>query len=395
MDQVNQTARVPPNRLEALHSLYGSTSQHQFPLAGYLNQNHDSNHHQPQQLNLQLLQSLMQQQPTRNQFNGSLLQPFGQQTRTQPAWHLDSLRPIANGLTPSSLAGLNSDLQSHLLRSLANPSSSQNTGLVLALEKQSILDRARALNEIEIRRALERDCEQQGHQHHQQQHQAPGQNKNRLNFHDSMGQQSIQTDSVARKTLLPSADEANLKLNDSQTDHASQACPVCAPLPFTVGGEGVTDLRMVQDSNWESRFRDLVQYKREHGHCNVPRRYKGNPKLGVWVCSIRQQMARGTLNKAKMERLNQIGFQWRMTVIKGGQINPQIAKVDQWIDNFQLLASINERTGNCTVPASSRMLCKWVDRQRREMDNGKLSIEKQEKLNSIGFQWKPVAVAVT
>ena len=152
-------------------------------------------------------------------------------------------------------------------------------------------------------------------------------------------------------------------------------------------------LEIRQISNWESRFRDLVQYKREHGHCNVPRRYKGNPKLGAWVCSIRQQMARGTVNKAKMERLNQIGFQWRMTVIKGGQINPQIAKIDNWIENFQLLASIKERTRtSCTVPISSRKLCKWVDRQRTEMNKGKLSMGKQEKLNTIGFQWTKPAI---
>jgi hypothetical protein len=207
--------------------------------------------------------------------------------------------------------------------------------------------------------------------------------------------QYIQVDSAAR-TMSPISDEANGS-DDSQQDDRDQAQSINPPLHFAVGegSSSVRDLRMVQDSTWESRFQDLLQFKREHGHCNVSRRYKCNPKLGVWGCSIRQQMTRGTLNKAKMERLNEIGFQWRITVIKGGQINPQIAKVDQWIDNFQLLASINERTGNCTVPASSRMLCKWVDRQRREMDNGKLSIEKQEKLNSIGFQWKPVAVAVT
>jgi hypothetical protein len=100
-------------------------------------------------------------------------------------------------------------------------------------------------------------------------------------------------------------------------------------------------------------------------------------------------MTRGTLNKAKMERLNQIGFHWRITVIKGVQINPQIAKMQQWNENFRLLASIKDCTGTCSVPASNRNLSKWVDRQRTEMNKGKLSMEKQEKLNTISFQWKP------
>ncbi|CAJ1935227.1 unnamed protein product [Cylindrotheca closterium] len=440
---MNETQIHPSSplvRMETLHSLCyqnnnnGSPSMaqqqrnHQIPLASYLNhRNHDSNqnHHlsqqnqlpsqpqsqsqsQLQQLqllqSLQSLQSLLQQpQPQIHQkhpqeFNAQSL--FGGQQRTQtqatptttptttttmntlPAsWQLhDSLRPILNGLSPSSLAALSPELQSQLLLCLANPSKN-STDLFRALEKQSVLERARALNEMEIRRALEREHQQQLQQQQQQQAFIP---------------------TLTSRRLSPSSDEN--KSDNSQADHHSRAqsssASAAASLPFsTIGGESVTDLRMVQDSTWESRFKDLVQFKQEHGHCNVPRRYKANPKLGVWVCSIRQQMARGTLNKAKMERLNELDFQWRITVIKGGQINPQIANrnksssSDPWMEHFQHLKSIKERTGECSppVPATThRKLTKWMDRQRRERNKGRLSKEKQKKLNSIGFQWNVV-----
>ncbi|KAL3938803.1 MAG: hypothetical protein SGBAC_006366 [Bacillariaceae sp.] len=286
-----------------------------------------------------------------------------------------------------------------------------------------MLERARVVNELEIRRYLEQA---------QKEYQASlVRNRNQglsvgiggtrnsrmssgLRSNESIGQ-FLHRDSVARASreqtsassdLTPSetsksdtrstkSDTTSSKSDESQSGgsgrgssgESGQSQKSHAPLPFAVGDSGVKDLRMVQDSTWESRFQDLEQFKREHGHCNVPRRYKGNPKLGVWVCSLRQQMTRGTLNKAKVERLNSIGFQWRIAVIKGAQINPQIAMMERWNQNFQLLATIKGRTGKCTVPTSNRKLRKWVDRQRRQMKQGKLPIEEQEKLTSIGFPW--------
>jgi predicted helicase len=38
-----------------------------------------------------------------------------------------------------------------------------------------------------------------------------------------------------------------------------------------------------KDSEWEQRFSELVSYKDEYGHCNVPRGYAENPQLGTWV----------------------------------------------------------------------------------------------------------------
>lgn len=392
------------NRLTDPRNFYGFAHQQQLQptLANFLNQGTGTN----QQKQLQMIQSMFQQQPMQNQLN---LQSFGQR-QSQPL-HLGLLQNV-NNLSPSTLAGLGPDLQTQLARTLAGPSS-QRTDLLLAIEKQSILDRARALNQMEIRRALERE---------QEQHQATSLRRNQIASIRPQEQLPQQVTASFAPTNLTTASlvltnptpanrnppnpqaitidsalgqplrvDAISRVSDETTSESSGdgLQQVSAPpLPFAVGEGGVKDLRMVQDSTWEARFRDLFQFKMQHGHCNVPRRYKGDPKLGVWVCSLRQQMTRGTLNKAKVERLNQIGFQWRITVIKGAQINPQIAKADKWNDRFQLVASIKQRTGSCKVPTTDRKLTKWVYRQRREMSRGKLSIEKQEKLNSIGFQWK-------
>ena len=38
------------------------------------------------------------------------------------------------------------------------------------------------------------------------------------------------------------------------------------------------------DGAFEKRCRELIAFKEEFGHCNVPVKYSGNPSLGRW-CS--------------------------------------------------------------------------------------------------------------
>ena len=37
------------------------------------------------------------------------------------------------------------------------------------------------------------------------------------------------------------------------------------------------------DSQWDERFKELVDFKRKHGHCSVPRDYNGSRTLQMWV----------------------------------------------------------------------------------------------------------------
>ena len=41
--------------------------------------------------------------------------------------------------------------------------------------------------------------------------------------------------------------------------------------------------------DWEVRFQELVDYKRVHGRCNVPRKYNVNQQLGNWVHPTTQE----------------------------------------------------------------------------------------------------------
>ena len=37
------------------------------------------------------------------------------------------------------------------------------------------------------------------------------------------------------------------------------------------------------DARWQRRYSELLQFKQQHGHCNVPKDYAPNKQLGAWV----------------------------------------------------------------------------------------------------------------
>jgi helicase associated protein/helicase-like protein len=60
---------------------------------------------------------------------------------------------------------------------------------------------------------------------------------------------------------------------------------------------------------WDRMFAALVEYKREHGHCNVPAKWKENRQLASWVDN--QRSRRALLGEDRMRSLDEIGFQWK------------------------------------------------------------------------------------
>jgi len=80
------------------------------------------------------------------------------------------------------------------------------------------------------------------------------------------------------------------------------------------------ELGFVFDCNketWWERYRELEEFKREKGHCIVPKKYRENPQLGMWVGFQRtmynKRMKTGNQNAMSSERieaLEKLGFVW-------------------------------------------------------------------------------------
>lgn len=110
-------------------------------------------------------------------------------------------------------------------------------------------------------------------------------------------------------------------------------------------------------------------------------------ELGQWVSRIRSYYKNHTLQLDQEEKLNAINFPF--------ESNDDF----DWDDRYKELESYKEKYGHCNVPKVEigtvyqnifrrSGFGLWVDNQREHYRNGKLSKERIEKLEMLGFQWE-------
>jgi len=67
---------------------------------------------------------------------------------------------------------------------------------------------------------------------------------------------------------------------------------------------------------WNTRLKELSDYKLEHGDCLVPQRYAENTKLGIWVNTQRRhykllkECKKSCMTEERLKKLEDIGFNW-------------------------------------------------------------------------------------
>ena len=80
--------------------------------------------------------------------------------------------------------------------------------------------------------------------------------------------------------------------------------------------DGIESVWFSHAAVWDERIQELKEYKRVHGHCNVPIRYLENRQLADWVKRQRKQYRLHrddkptSLTKTRIDRLEAIGFEW-------------------------------------------------------------------------------------
>lgn len=168
--------------------------------------------------------------------------------------------------------------------------------------------------------------------------------------------------------------------------------------------------RTSYDDQWDAMFEALVAYKKQHGHCLVPKRYKDDPKLGTWVDTQRVQYKKmkksmetsspqaspvsshstsrqnRRITMQRIQRLEQIGFVWSIR--------------DDWQKHYEELKDYKKEFGHCNVPArytKNRRLGIWVSAQRQYYklrnetsirQSSPLTPERIDLLNELEFLWK-------
>jgi hypothetical protein len=147
---------------------------------------------------------------------------------------------------------------------------------------------------------------------------------------------------------------------------------------------------------WEDRLSELADYRKIHGHCNVPTIYSENAKLASWVSSQRSQYrfyVEGKISQIttfRIQKLESLGFEWGVCVA--------------WEDRLSELADYRKIHGHCNVPRSyseNTKLANWVGNQRiqyRLLLEGKkpffMTTFRIQELESLGFEWDIIGAAV-
>jgi hypothetical protein len=213
------------------------------------------------------------------------------------------------------------------------------------------------------------------------------------------------------------------------------------------------DLGVIWDPHtvaWETQFAELEKFKQIHNHCNVPKVYPQNPTLGTWVSKQRKLFNQKKLSTECIEKLEKIGMLWNPRLSKWdknyqelasfkkqyGHFNilkicPEKTNLDLWMKTqrvvyksgklsqeriekleamefiwdpidtafenfFTELCEYKKSNGHCKVPARysmNRKLASWVSNLRLSFHGKKLSVEKIDRLNAIGFDWDPFETA--
>lgn len=134
---------------------------------------------------------------------------------------------------------------------------------------------------------------------------------------------------------------------------------------------------------WDCRYGQLKAFKQEHGHCNVPAKYKLNPTLGKWVSYQRKAYRSGKLLPKREEQLASLGFTF----------DPLDA---HWHDQLRELIAFKARHGHCNVPQRYKenpLLGAWVSIQRAFVKRPDYAVERKRFLDELGFDWDPLESA--
>jgi hypothetical protein len=136
------------------------------------------------------------------------------------------------------------------------------------------------------------------------------------------------------------------------------------------------------DKRWNKQYEKLVEFKRKHGNCLVPRIYPEDTFLGKWV--DRQRVAH-TKNKMRQDRkglLDEIGFVWKVKVDTNSAL---------WNKQYEKLVEYKRGNGHCLIPQrhhADMSLGKWVDSQRQFHCKNTIRLDRKDLLNKLGFVWR-------
>ncbi len=129
--------------------------------------------------------------------------------------------------------------------------------------------------------------------------------------------------------------------------------------------------------HWESNYKKLKDFRAKTGHCNVPTNEPKFRKLGQWVSSLRYKNKIGELSKERVKALSDLDFVWSAADLAWNKMFDQLVKYAE----ANGTTNVHERSGD------NGKLARWIHSQRHRQKSGKMSNERYNRLEDIGFCW--------
>jgi hypothetical protein len=136
---------------------------------------------------------------------------------------------------------------------------------------------------------------------------------------------------------------------------------------------------------WERRLRELLEFRRVHGHVNVPRGWPENPRLATWVANQRRLIDAAAVDASRLKLLQESGISW-----DGVEARREVQRA-AWDRMFAALRAFKQQTGHLNVPRSRSALAAWIATQRFLRKRKALAGDRESKLQALGFEWTRVA----
>ena len=134
------------------------------------------------------------------------------------------------------------------------------------------------------------------------------------------------------------------------------------------------------ESQWEIRFGELLEYKRQNGDTLVPQECPDWYTLSRWVSRMRQ--TKDDLSAERIARLDEVGFVWNAKAAERAATEEA---------RYRELEAFVKENGHARVTRGNDptggVLNRWIVRQRDKKKKGKMEPELEGKLDALGFLW--------
>ena len=247
-------------------------------------------------------------------------------------------------------------------------------------------DRKEQLEEIGLEWRI-KDCGQRSTARHDQAFQ--DMYDRLLEFREQNGHCLVPVNYAADKSLASWV--ANQRTKFSKNDIPKKRIDMLNEVGFVWKVDPYDAENSLHQRHWNDMFKELTRYHERHGHTQVPTTSVVNgKKLGMWV-NMQRTFRRGNdpfLTAERIAKLNSIGFWWGK---RDGQENTPLLE-ENWDEHYQELVSFKQVNGH-VMPSINKSkkeknLAIWINTQRRLHIRGKLQVDHQARLESLGIEWE-------